>query len=264
MRFGVSNKTNSVVDRIANQANISIPNLNLGGYNSNPISVANHINQIGDNTSKVGDIVQQIAKQQEPSGPSSAPQGGGGFLKTALTTGALAIGMAVAPGVASVAAVAVSLGESAHFGLKGNAGKGEMTLANSSAAEAFENGVYVSAFDGQSTNIMTGQSIAKSTPLGQPAGAPARGVHNMGQIVAEQTAGMSEKEIYESVVYKFKENQKALGFDIAALDKMGVKGIDNPLNVFAENHLDTLGEGAKLPTPKPVAAMFVPKGLNFG
>lgn len=253
----------NVLDTIAGNAGISFATTN--SFNNNPLSVAAHAQGAMGNMAKIGTIVDQIAKQQEPSphGAGGVGPGGGSFLRTALTTGALAIGMVVLPQVAAFAGAALSVGESTHFGLKGNAGKGEMTLAHDDAATAFENGVYVSAFDGQSTDIMTGRTVAKPAAMGQAAGPPTKGMHNLGAIAAEATAGMDHEQIQKDVLAKFRDQQADFGRDMRRLREMGAMENNGPHMSNIENNVAELGEAVKN-VLKPAAAGFIPRALGLG
>lgn len=250
----------NVLDKIATNAGISFANTT--SFNNDAGSIMTHAQGAMANASKIGQLAEKIAEQQAPSSTSVGPQGGGGFMKTALTTGALAIGMAVAPGVAAVAAVAMSVGEAAHFGLKGNVGKGEMTLANSSAADAFENGVYVSAFDGQTSDIATGKPVASPVAMGQAAPA-ARGMHNLQAIIGESTAGVDKGQIQDDILAKFREQQQDFGRDMRRLREMGAVSANDPNVAAAENHMAGIGEDIKLAVPKPVKALGM-GGMSFG
>lgn len=254
--MGLNSKDN-VVTRIANQAGISLAS--TGGFNNNAGSIMTHASEAASNAVKIGDIAQQIAEQQAP-GASSPQSGGNGFIRSALTTGALTIGMIVAPQVTAVAAAVVSVGEAAHFGLKGNAGQGEMTIAHSDAAEAFDNGVYVSAFDGTSTDIMTGKTVAKSAPMGQAAAAPAKGMHNIKDIIAEQTAGMDMDDIRADVETQFKAQAKAFGQDMRRLREMGAININDPNALTAEQKMGELGDNIRLALSTPKKALNVGMG----
>jgi len=250
----VAVRTN-VVDQVMNQAGISLANSTV--FNNNPGSIAAHAGQALTNAGNIGKIAEQISEQSGASNHLAAgPQSGGGglFMRTALTAGALAIGAIVAPVPAAVAAVVTSIGEAAHFGLKANVGKGEMTIAQVDAAAAFEKGVYVAACDGQSSSVSTGKPIA--SPMGQAA-TPAKGSHNFAAIVAEASAGRDQKEIYEDVFARFKQQEKAFAADMLRLEKMGAIDKNDPNAMKLKENMDDIGKVvAKLDAPK--------KALNVG
>lgn len=214
----------NAVNEIAKRAGISLGNNNA--FRENAASVGQHMSQSAGNLEKINAIAQELNDQSSPSGPSAPQSGGSGFLRSALTAGALAGAAIAAPALAPVAAAvgaAMAVGDAVHFGLKSSVGMGEMTLASAVAKfnDNDEMTHYTSACDGVTTSVASGKAVGKTT-IGPSAAVPARGMHNFSAIVGEVAGEFDAEQIQKDLLAAAKNNSNSIALDQRRLMTMGV------------------------------------------
>lgn len=240
------------------QAGISVANTT--SYNSNALTVAQHADTAIGNASKIAEIAEQVSNQMEGPSANSAAQGGSTVMRTALTAGAIAVGAAFAPGVAAGVSAVMAVSEVVNFALKGNAGKGELTLANSAATFDKESGEmtsYTSAADGVTSSI-SGQ------PIQVGATAPvAKGMQNLGNIVGQVGAGYSKDGIIDDIRAMLEEQKETFGRDMRRLEQMGAVNPNDPKALEIKDMMAELTESKPRPRALNVG-MGSPSAPSFG
>lgn len=263
---GYAQERQNFVDVVMNAAGVAMNNTTC--FNTNPGSIAAHADQALGNAAKIAEIAGKVAEQSNDTPAANDPQMGNSstLMRTAMTAGALAVGATFAPAIAAGAAAVMAVGEAMHFGLKGNAGMGEMTIARADAAEAFEKGVYISACDSTACDVATGKQVAKA-PMGQ-AQAPAKGMKNLDAIIAEASVGVDPDKIKGDIMAKFREQQQMFALDMRRLETMGAIDPNDPNALEAKQKMSDLGDGVKLAVKPPLKAfnvgMGAPSGPSFG
>lgn len=258
----MSNAVTNMINRIGMECHLPVATATT----ANGISA--NLGQASDNIQKLGMLTDQIKQQQDNSSPAEAPKAGGGasFMRSALTAGAFAVGAALAPALAPALAVGGAVAATMDVGkFVGHAAthgaQGEMTLASSLAT--FSKSGEITSYKPacEEYEPKPAKSLAR-VALGQ-APAPATGMHNMKEIIADEMGKADIGDIQASVRKRTQDNMDVIDRTLYAADKKGMMNSNDP-NALAmrENMGDVANriDSIAVSVPKPLKALNVGMG----